>query len=194
MSASAEWVDRGFFLRLEPDGNARPSQVPDGGALARLGRAQVAFVAIFVCKVALAFRGKPFTGLLFLAVYAVYFWHELPTKDRAANGALDHALGVPGHIIVLFLSPIATELPETMNAVIWVRQRSERLALANLSGVMMTQATVLTAFGLLFTPRQFDAALAAGAAATLASVGSLRLALSALGYVLFGGLFALAAR
>jgi cation:H+ antiporter len=39
-----------------------------------------------------------------------------------------------------------------MNAVIWVRQGKERLALANISGAMMIQATVPTAFGLFFTP------------------------------------------
>ena len=38
-----------------------------------------------------------------------------------------------------------------MNAVIWVRQGKERLALANISGAMMIQATVPTAFGLFFT-------------------------------------------
>lgn len=30
------------------------------------------------------------------------------------------------------LSPVATEMPETINALIWVRQGKERLALANI--------------------------------------------------------------
>ena len=33
----------------------------------------------------------------------------------------------------LLLAPVATELPEIMNALIWVRQGKERLALANIS-------------------------------------------------------------
>ena len=61
-------------------------------------------------------------------------------------------LGISPQLTALLLSPIATELPETMNALIWVRQGKERLALANISGAMMIQATVPTAFGLFFTP------------------------------------------
>ena len=38
------------------------------------------------------------------------------------------ALGVPPQLVALLLSPIATEMPETMNAVIWVRQGKERMA------------------------------------------------------------------
>jgi cation:H+ antiporter len=43
-------------------------------------------------------------------------------------------LGLAPQLAALFLSPIATELPETLNAIIWVRQGKERLALANISG------------------------------------------------------------
>jgi Ca2+/Na+ antiporter len=62
--------------------------------------------------------------------------------------------------MALLLSPVATELLETMNALIWVRQGKERLALANISGAMMVQATVPSALGLFFTPWVFDAPLA----------------------------------
>jgi cation:H+ antiporter len=62
------------------------------------------------------------------------------------------AMGLDPQLAALLFSPIATELPEIMNAVIWVRQGKERLALANISGAMMIQATVPTAFGLFFTP------------------------------------------
>ena len=65
---------------------------------------------------------------------------------------LGPALGIKPQLLALLLSPIATELPETLNAVIWVRQGKFRLALANISGSMMIQATVPTAFGLFFTP------------------------------------------
>ncbi|NIE56846.1 MULTISPECIES: sodium:calcium antiporter [unclassified Burkholderia] len=61
-------------------------------------------------------------------------------------------LGLSPQLTALLFSPIATELPEIMNAVIWVRQGKERLALANISGAMMIQATIPTAFGLFFTP------------------------------------------
>jgi len=57
------------------------------------------------------------------------------------------------------LSPVATELPETVNALIWVRQGKERLALANISGAMMIQATIPSSLGLFATPWLFDAPL-----------------------------------
>jgi cation:H+ antiporter len=79
-------------------------------------------------------------------------------------------LGFPPQIVALLLSPIATELPETMNAIIWVRQGKTGLALANISGAMMIQATVPSAFGLLFTPWLFDSALVLAAVITAVSI------------------------
>jgi cation:H+ antiporter len=108
-------------------------------------------------------------------------------------------LGIPSAVVALLLSPIATELPETMNAIIWIRQGKHRLALANISGAMMIQATIPTALGLFFTPWRFDDALALAAAITaLAMIGlylllrrnaltAKRLAL----FAVFYGLFAL---
>ncbi|HEU0198637.1 MAG TPA: hypothetical protein VFQ88_15670 [Nevskiaceae bacterium] len=61
-------------------------------------------------------------------------------------------LGLPAQLVAVLLSPIATELPEVFNAIIWVRQGREHLALANLSGAMMAQATVPAGIGILYTP------------------------------------------
>lgn len=85
-------------------------------------------------------------------------------------------LGLSPQVTALLLSPIATELPETMNALIWVRQGKERLALANISGAMMIQATVPTAFGLFFTPWLLDRSLLVAAGVTGLSICFLFLA------------------
>lgn len=82
-------------------------------------------------------------------------------------------LGLSPQLVALLLSPIATELPETMNAIIWVRQGKERLALANISGAMMIQATVPTAFGLFFTPWLLDRSLIFAGVVTAISVAAL---------------------
>jgi cation:H+ antiporter len=82
-------------------------------------------------------------------------------------------LGILPQTVALLLSPIATELPETMNAIIWVRQGKERLALANISGAMMIQATVPTALGLFFTPWLLDPALLIAATATALAIATL---------------------
>lgn len=84
--------------------------------------------------------------------------------------AIGTAVHLSPQLVALLLSPVATELPETMNALIWVRQGRERLALANISGAMMIQATVPSALGLFFTPWMFDGPLlVAGVVTGLAS-------------------------
>jgi cation:H+ antiporter len=82
-------------------------------------------------------------------------------------------LSIPPQVTALLLSPVATELPETLNAVIWVRQGKERLALANISGAMMIQATVPTAFAIFFTPWRLDPSLIVAAGITALSVAIL---------------------
>jgi len=84
--------------------------------------------------------------------------------------ALGHRLHLPPQLLALLLSPIATELPETLNAIIWIRQGKIRLALANISGAMMIQATVPSAFGLFFTSWMLDPALIVAGAVTLAAI------------------------
>ena len=74
------------------------------------------------------------------------------------------------HLVALLLSPVATELPETMNALIWVRQGKERLALANISGAMMIQATIPSALGIFFTPWRFDGPLLASGIITALAI------------------------
>ena len=90
--------------------------------------------------------------------------------------ALGPFLGLKPQLLSLLVSPIATELPETLNAVIWIRQGKVRLALANISGAMMIQATVPTAFAVFATPWLLDRPLVVAGAVTLASVCVLFLA------------------
>lgn len=86
-------------------------------------------------------------------------------------------LGLAPQMTALLLSPIATELLEIMNAIIWVRQGKQILALANISGAMMIQATVPSALGIFFTPWILDKASVWGAVITMMSIFSLYLLL-----------------
>jgi cation:H+ antiporter len=85
-------------------------------------------------------------------------------------GNIGTYLGISPQLVALILSPVATELPETLNALIWVRQGRERLALANISGAMMIQATVPAGLGVLFTAWHFDPPLIVGAATATTAV------------------------
>lgn len=80
------------------------------------------------------------------------------------------ALGLSATVTALLLSPIATELPEVMNAIIWVRQGKTSLALANISGAMMIQATVPSGLGILFTPWLFNNILVLSGLVTMAAI------------------------
>jgi len=88
-------------------------------------------------------------------------------------GAIGQWAGLSPAVVALLLSPIATELPEIMNALIWIRQGKQRLAVANISGAMMIQATVPSAFGLFFTPWMFDASLLLSGVVTMAAIAAM---------------------
>jgi len=69
--------------------------------------------------------------------------------------AVEHAsreLGIPAGLISLVLAPLATELPEKFNSVIWLRENKDTLAFGNVSGAMVFQSTVPVTLGILFTP------------------------------------------
>jgi cation:H+ antiporter len=61
------------------------------------------------------------------------------------------ALAVPSLILALLIAPIATELPEKFNSVLWVRRGKDTLALGNISGAMVFQSCFPVSFGLIFT-------------------------------------------
>ena len=90
------------------------------------------------------------------ALALTFFASQLFVDQLEAVGPL---LGLSGAATALLLSPLATELPEMMNAVVWVRQGKNRLALANISGSMMVQATVPSGLGVLFTDWRLDGPL-----------------------------------
>lgn len=79
-------------------------------------------------------------------------------------------LGLAPAVTALLLSPIATELPEVLNAVIWVRQGKEELALANVAGSMMIQVTIPSAIGIAFTPWHFSPTVTLAGVITLVAV------------------------
>lgn len=60
-------------------------------------------------------------------------------------------LGISAMIISLFLAPVATELPETLNAIMWSSQKKDILAISNITGAMVFQACIPMAIGTIFT-------------------------------------------
>jgi cation:H+ antiporter len=58
---------------------------------------------------------------------------------------------VPLLALSLLIVPIATELPEKVNSVLWIRRGKDTLALGNITGAMVFQAAIPGAVGLLLT-------------------------------------------
>ena len=68
-------------------------------------------------------------------------------------GAVEHlatSFGLDEALLALVIAPIATELPEKFNSIIWVRQGKDTLAMGNITGAMVFQSTIPTVVALLF--------------------------------------------
>lgn len=60
---------------------------------------------------------------------------------------------VPPLLLSLLVIPIATELPEKVNSMLWIRHgRRDTLAFGNISGALVFQGTLLPALGIWLTP------------------------------------------
>ena len=67
--------------------------------------------------------------------------------------AVEHiasTFGVDEALLALVIAPIATELPEKFNSIIWIRQGKDTLAMGNITGAMVFQSTIPTVVALIF--------------------------------------------
>jgi cation:H+ antiporter len=67
-----------------------------------------------------------------------------------AVGSIAGSLGVDEALLALIIAPIATELPEKFNSIIWIRQRKDTLSMGNITGAMVFQSAIPTVVALLF--------------------------------------------
>jgi cation:H+ antiporter len=61
-------------------------------------------------------------------------------------------IGISALLLSLMIIPIATELPEKVNSILWVRKHKDTLAFGNITGAMVFQGTLLPAIGISLTP------------------------------------------
>ena len=83
-------------------------------------------------------------GLALLRVGAKGFIHGV---EAAAD-----LIGISALLLSLLIIPIATELPEKVNSVLWIRKGKDTLAFGNITGAMVFQGTLLPAIGIMLTP------------------------------------------
>jgi cation:H+ antiporter len=111
----------------------------------------------------------------------------------ATSAGLDPAL------LALVIAPIATELPEKFNSLIWVRQGKDTLAMGNITGAMVFQSCIPTAIGVVLAASAWT--ISSDSLISFASAGIAFLATAFIflpmvrrgslsgGHLLIGGLF-----
>lgn len=85
-------------------------------------------------------------------------------------GGVEHLaelLHIPVIALSLLIVPIATELPEKINSVLWIRQGKDTLAMGNITGAMVFQGSILPAIGIFLTPWTLNLTVTASSVITL---------------------------
>jgi cation:H+ antiporter len=110
-------------------------------------------------KLGLATHDTPHITLILLQVIVALAVMVLGAHMFVGN--LEHIslrLGMSPLLFSLMLAPVATELPEKFNSVTWILKNKDTLAVGNITGAMVFQATFPVSIGLLFTPWKIEGA------------------------------------
>jgi len=78
-------------------------------------------------------------------------------------------IGISALALSLVIAPVATELPEKFNSIIWTRKGRDTLALGNITGAMVFQSCIPVSIGILATNWKLDVSVLASAALTILS-------------------------
>ena len=131
-----------YFIYVMMTLNASKALVADG-------HATEAGSDMFLCKVGLPNNMIVIVLQLILGVALL-----IAGAKGFINGveAAAHILGISALLLSLLIIPIATELPEKVNSILWIRKGKDTLAFGNITGAMVFQGTLLPAIGIMLTP------------------------------------------
>ena len=104
-------------------------------------------------------------GLAFIVLGAKGF--VLGVEDLSA------IIGVSALVLSLLIIPVATELPEKINSILWIRRGRDTLAFGNITGAMVFQGSILPALGISLTPWEPRPEVMLGLVLTLVASGYL---------------------
>ncbi|KMY86582.1 Ca2+/Na+ antiporter [Candidatus Paraburkholderia calva] len=161
--------------------------------LVKIGHGTEASEALFVSRIGLktslgTIMLQFLIGIVLLVGGAKGFIHGVE--------GVSHALGISPLLLSLIIIPIATELPEKVNSIMWARRRKDTLAFSNITGAMVFQGTLLPAIGIMLTPWEPRIEVLTDVLITLAAAAWLRFNARSNGVVLWallanGALYAL---
>jgi cation:H+ antiporter len=135
----------------EVDVELLPGSRPDPGAEVAAPRLRVIVTQVVIALAAIIAGAQIFVG---------------------AVDDLSHTVGLDPRILALVIAPIATELPEKFNSLLWVGSGKDTLAMGNITGAMVFQSCIPTVLGIAFTEWAFGAS----SALSFASAGAAFLA------------------
>jgi cation:H+ antiporter len=96
---------------------------------------------------------------------------------------VSNTLGLSALALSILVTPLATELPETFNSVLWVRDSKDTLALGNITGAMVLQACLPAAVGVAFTDWELTETALVSAVLTFVSVAYIGFTVRSQGYL-----------
>lgn len=85
--------------------------------------------------------------------------------------------GISALVLSLIITPVATELPEKFNSIIWVGRGKDTLALGNITGAMVFQSCIPVMVGVALTPWHLDPRALASAVVALLSAAVVTVAM-----------------
>lgn len=103
---------------------------------------------------------------ILLALSAIIFGAELFVKNIEA---VSKTLGISTLALSIIITPIATELPEKFNSIIWISKSKDTLSLGNITGAMVFQSCIPVSIGMLATEWKLDTITIVSALLALAS-------------------------
>lgn len=120
-------------------------------ALVEEGHATEADSDMFLCKLGLPNNMAVIIAQLILGLALLIFGAKGFINE--VEGAAE-IIGISALLLSLLIIPIATELPEKVNSILWIRKGKDTLAFGNITGAMVFQGTLLPAIGIMLTPWQ----------------------------------------
>ncbi|MFN3398198.1 MAG: sodium:calcium antiporter, partial [Sulfurimicrobium sp.] len=153
-----------YFIYIMLTLRASAHLVKDGHGTAAEGR-------MMLCKL-----GLPENMLIILLQLALGLLLLVGGAKGFINGVDEAAklLAISPLLLSLLIIPIATELPEKVNSILWIRRRKDTLAFGNITGAMVFQGTLLPAIGVMLTPWIPQREVLAGIVITLLAASWLR--------------------
>ncbi len=122
--------------------------IKSSSKLCEEGNHTVAESPLLLTKLGFKFNNVAIILQLIIAlVVLIYFADKfIYTVNIIAN--LYH---ISPFLLSLIIIPIATEMPEKINSIIWLRNKKDTLAISNITGAMVFQGSLLPILGILFT-------------------------------------------